>query len=829
MFMKNFKNHVIFLVLALLAFLPLKAAQVPSLNASEIQLALKKMKVIGSALYIAAHPDDENTALLAYLSKEKMFQTGYLSITRGDGGQNLIGTEANELLGILRTQELLAARRIDGAEQFFTRAVDFGYCKTPDEALDFWGKEEILGDIVRIIRQFKPDIIITRFTPDLGSHGHHRASAILAIEAFQAAANPTKFTEQLSTVEVWQPKRILWNAWRPALEGQNVDLAKLPAVDLGSYNTLLGKSYSEISALSRSMHKSQGFGAAPRYGQYLEYFIHLGGDLSRSDIFEGIDSSWKRVPGGANIPKLLDKCLKEWIPESPSDIIPILLETRGKINKLPGSYWKNVKLQELDHIIHSCLGLWLEARADDYYVTPGDSIRVTVRALTRARYPLKLQRVEIPFCNRDTVLDKLLDYNLPLEFSSNLPIPASAEVTRPYWLNGTSSIGRYNISSTDQTGLPENDPVLEARLTLKVDNETLLFTIPVVYKWTDPVQGERFRQVMISPPAFASFKEKIYIFPNQGSKLIEVDIETIHQESPSEIILEAPAGWLVEPTKVALNNKEKNSSVRFKVTPPRYSSTVSAGVILPDLYKTPFYNEAIIDYSHIPYQVVFSPAEVKLARININPTALNVGYIMGSGDEIPQMLAQMGINVTLLDERNFAATTLSNLKAIVIGIRAYNTQDWLKTAQPALLNYVRSGGTLVVQYNVSRGLILENLGPFPFNISRDRVSGEDAPVSFLLPNHPILNFPNKIEPKDFEGWIQERGLYFADEWDGIYETPLASNDPGEEARSGGLLYCRYGNGVYIYTGYAFFRQLPAGVSGAYRLFINMISARAGNE
>jgi LmbE family N-acetylglucosaminyl deacetylase len=829
MIMKNFKYRLILPVFAFFIILPLKAAQLPSLNASEIQLALKKMKVIGSTLYLAAHPDDENTALLAYLSKEKMLQTGYLSITRGDGGQNLIGTEANGLLGILRTQELLSARRIDGAKQFFTRAVDFGYCKTPEEALDTWGKEEILGDIVWIIRQFKPDIIITRFTPDLGGHGHHRASAILAIEAFQAAADPTKFAEQLSTVDVWQPKRIVWNAWRRALEGENVDLTKLPSVDLGSYNSLLGKSYREMSALSRSMHKSQGFGDAPRYGQYLEYFIHLGGDLTRSDIFEGIDTSWRRVPGGSDIPKLLDKSLKEWNSESPSDIIPILLETREKIKELPSSYWKNIKLGELDHIIHACLGLWLEARADDYYVAAGDRLHVTFRALTRTRYPLKLESVEIPFCNRDTLLDKLLDYNLPLEFGSNLPIPTSAEITRPYWLSNASSLGRYNISSTEQTGLAENNPVLEARFTLRLDNETMVFTIPVVYKWTDPVEGERFRQIMISPPAFASFKEKIYIFPNQRSKMIEVAIETLDREYPSEIQFEAPAGWLVEPTRIALNSQEKNSSVQFKVTPPRYSSTVTAGVILPDLYQTPFYKEAVIDYSHIPFQVLFSPTEVKLARINIKPIAVNVGYIMGSGDEIPQILAQMGINVTLLDERNFSTTNLYKFKAIVIGIRAYNTQNWLKTAQPVLMNYVKNGGTLVVQYNVSRGLILDNLGPFPFSISRDRVSREEATVSFLRPNHPILNVPNKIQPADFEGWIQERGLYFAKEWDLLYETPLASNDPGEEARSGGLLYCKYGNGIYIYTGYAFFRQLPAGVSGAFRLFMNMISARASNE
>lgn len=682
---------------------------------------------------------------------------------------------------------------------------------------------------MRIIRQFKPDILITRFTPDLGGHGHHRASAILSIEAFRAAGDPAKFPEQLSTLEVWQPKRIVWNAWRPALEGQDIDINKLPHVDLGSYNPFLGISYREISAVSRSMHKSQGFGAAPRYGQYLEYFSHLGGDLSQTDIFGGVDASWNRVPGGSDLPKMFDKILEQWNPESPANIVPLLLDTRGKINKLPESYWKNVKLAELDQIIYSCLGLWLEARADDYYIAAGETVKVTFRALTRARYSLKLGRVEIPFCNQDTVLDRTLDYNLPLEFSSNLPIPASAEVTQPYWLKGESSGGRYSISSAEQSGLPENEPFLEARFTLQLGNESIPFTIPVVYKWTDPVQGERFRQVMISPPAFASFKEKIYIFPNQNSKLIEVDIKNAGEKSPAAIVLEAPAGWLVEPPRISLNSNQKNSSIQFKVTPPRYTSAVSASLVLPDLYQTPVYNEEIIDYSHIPFQVLFSPAKVTLTRINFNTGPLTVGYIMGSGDVIPQILKQLGINVTILDERNFSATKLANFRAIITGIRAYNTQDWLKTAQPMLMNYVRNGGTLIVQYNVSRGLILDNLGPFPFDISRDRISKEEAAVTFSMPNHPILNYPNKIEPKDFDGWVQERGLYFADQWDRIYDTPLSSHDPGEEPRSGGLLYCKYGNGVYIYTGYAFFRQLPAGVGGAYRLFMNMISSRITNE
>jgi len=795
------------------------------MNSAELQLALKKMKVLGSVLYIAAHPDDENTALLAYLSKEALLQTGYLSVTRGDGGQNLIGKESNSLLGVLRTQELLAARRIDGATQFFTRAIDFGYSKTPEEALETWGKNGILSDMVWIIRQFKPDILITRFTPDIGGHGHHRASAILAIEAFRAAADPSRFPEQLAEVDIWQAKRVVWNAWRPALEDQNLDVNKLPMVDLGKFNILLGKSYGEIAAQSRSMHKSQGFGAAPRRGTYPEYFIHLGGDVTQSDLFDGIETSWNRIQGGESIAKLLDRALKEWIPENPRHILPILFELRRKIDEINDPHWKNIKLKEIDQIIRSCLGLWIEATADRYYVTPGDSVRVKFEVINRSDYPLILERVEIPFCQHDTLVDKRLTNNIPVEFTGYLPISATAEVTRPYWLKGNSGFGAYDISQPEFIGKPENDPPIEALFILQAGREKIINRIPVLYKWTDPVQGERYRQVMIAPSMTAAFREKLYIFPNQTAKSIEIDLSTIHPETGIEMTLESPAGWLIRPE---INPLASITSTSFNITPPQYASTVSAALIHPNSNSKPFYQESILDYPHIPFQALFAPAEVKLVRLDLKYPSLKVGYIMGSGDDIPPILIQLGIKVTLLTEQNISTTNLSQFNTIITGIRAYNTQSWLTSVQPLLLNYVKTGGTLVVQYNVTRGLVLNNLGPFPFQISRDRVSNENSAVSFLLPTHPLLNVPNKIMLSDFDGWVQERGLYFAGEWDRIYETPLASGDPGEQSLAGSILYCKYGRGIYIYSGLAFFRQLPAGVSGAYKIFLNMISAR-GNS
>jgi LmbE family N-acetylglucosaminyl deacetylase len=796
-----------------------------NMNSAEILLALKKLRVLGSALYIAAHPDDENTALLAYLSKEKLVRTGYLSLTRGDGGQNLIGTETAELLGVLRTQELLAARRVDGAEQFFTRAIDFGYSKNPEETLQIWEREKILSDMVWIIRQFRPDIIITRFTPDQGGHGHHCASAILALEAFRAAGDANRFPEQLTLLETWQSRRIFWNTWRPAIEQQKLNVKELSVEDIGSYNHLLGKSYGEIAAISRSNHKSQGFGAAPRRGTYLEYFQLLEGDSLRPDIFAGIDLSWKKIRGGAAIDSLIQLALQKFEPEHPAQIIPILLEIQKKIKHIPDQYWKEQKQQELLQIIRSCLGLWMEANANKYYVAVGDSLRIILNTINRSDFPLILKMVKYPFSAVDTVIQKPLQNNIPLELKLQVMIPSSSEISQPYWLKKRPAKGSFNIDNAALTGRAENSVPLAFTVILLTAEEELSFTIPVTYKWTDEVDGEKIRRVVITPAIIASFREKIYVFPNNEPRQVEVVIKSMKKNNSGTIRLNLPSGWSSSPLQYNYHFLKiaDEQNYRFMIQPPQQENTQTVQLLSGKDQAISCYQLNTIDYRHIPIQTVFAETETRFIRLNYPLSEKKIGYIMGSGDEIPQILSQSGFQVTQLNSYEVENSELSNYNAIITGVRAYNTNRWLKTGHKKLLEYVKKGGILINQYNVSRELVVDSIGPYPLQISRDRVSVEEAPVHFLLPEHQLLNRPFKITSADFDGWVQERGLYFAGSWDSTaYQTPLGCNDPGEEMKSGGLLYTTYGKGVYIYTGFSFFRQLPAGIPGALKLFINLL-------
>jgi len=802
-----------------------------SMNSAEILLALKKLRILGSALYIAAHPDDENTALLAYLSKERLVRTGYLSLTRGDGGQNLIGTETEELLGVLRTQELLAARRIDGAEQFFTRAIDFGYSKNPEETLQIWEREKILADMVWIIRQFRPDIIVTRFTAEQGGHGHHRASALLAMEAFKAAGDPNRFPEQLSILKTWQPRRIFWNTWRPAIEQQKLDVNKLSVEDIGTYNQLLGKSYGEISAISRSNHKSQGFGAAPRRGTYLEYFQLLDGDSLRPDIFAGIDLSWKKIPAGAGIDSLIQLAIQKFDPQQPTKLVPMLLDISNRINKTLDEYWREQKKQEVLQIIRSCLGLWLEASADKFYVAAGDSLRITLNTINRSDFPLIFKSVRAPFSSADTVIQKSLSNNLPLEIKFPLLIPAQTPVSRPYWLINKHPKGSFNVSDPALTGKAEDSPSLYFTVILQAGTGELEYQIPVIYKWTDDVDGEKMRRVLITPEITAAFREKIYVFPNNDSREVEIIVKSLKKNCSGSIRLQLPPGWSSSPKLHSYHffklNEEQN--YRFTIQPPREETALTVQLLSGNGEAIPCYQLKTIDYKHIPIQTIFTETEARFVRLNFSSAQKKIGYIMGSGDEIPQVLNQSGFRVTQLTSFEIENSNLSTFDAIITGVRAYNTNGWLASGHKKLLDYVKQGGILIDQYNVSREMVLDSIGPYLFQISRDRVSVEAAPMQFLQPDHQLLNYPFKITQTDFTGWIQERGLYFAGSWDSTsYQTPLGCNDPGEDLKKGGLLYATYGRGVYIYTGFAFFRQLPAGVPGALKLFINLLYADTKN-
>jgi LmbE family N-acetylglucosaminyl deacetylase len=832
------------------------------LDAAEIQMALSRLRVLGSALYVAAHPDDENTAFLTWLTRGRQMRAAYLSLTRGDGGQNLIGSETGEALGLIRSQELLAARRVDGAEQYFTRALDFGYSKRADETLEIWGHQAILSDLVWTIRSVRPDIIVTRFPTDsTAGHGHHQASAILAEEAFHAAADSTRFREQLVYVKPWQARRLVWNAFRFDPTRAQPGEVSYVTVDLGAYNPLLGRAYTEIAAESRSMHKSQGFGASERRGPVPNHFVHRAGDQARTDLFDGVATDWSRIPGGERVDRILADAQKRFRPESPAKIVPTLLKAHAAIVELEtragdaADPWIAIKRQELLDLIASCSGLWLEAIAQAPRAVPGGEVRVQLSALNRSDVAFMLERIDLPhgvkamdpeppattmasdtagtpLVARGEVRERELPDNQPVQAEARIPLPADQRDTQPYWLRRPTLSGRFDVGDFGLLGRAENPPPLLARFVLRVGNEQLTFERPVVYRWTDPVQGERYRPLEIGPPAAVRLERSVYLFPTRDPREILVSVEAGDQPVVGTLKLVVPEGWRVTPADHPVElARLAEAGARFTVYPP--DAGLRGGIeplvgwltaVLESEGKQYSNDIQRLDYEHIPIQTHFPKAEARLVRADVQKIGSEIGYVMGPGDEVADALTQMGYRVSLLQDDEIGSGNLARFDAIVVGVRAYNTRSRLRALQAKLLDYVARGGTLVVQYQTADRALDGKLGPLPFTISRQRVSVENAEVRFPNAQHPALVRPNLITAADFTGWVQERGLYFAHPWDSGYDAVLSANDPGESPRDGGLIYARHGKGVFIYTGYAWFRQLPAGVPGAYRLFANLVSA-----
>lgn len=806
--------------------------------AGEILLNLKKLNVVGSVLYVAAHPDDENTLLLSYMAKERLARTGYLSLTRGDGGQNLIGPEQGEYIGLIRTQELLAARRVDGPEQFFSRAYDFGFSKSTDEAVRTWGQDQILADVVWRIRTFRPDIIITRFPPDArAGHGHHSASGYLAEEAFKIAGDPTKFPEQLAYTKPWQPKRVMWNVFIPSafMSNRKPDEAgNLVGIETGLYNPLLGKSYGEIAAESRSQHKSQGFGVSANRSTRIDYLLTKNGDPMQQDPFDGVDMTWKRVKNSENVQAIIARLIADYKPDRPAASVPQLVELYRALNGLDTrEIIVQSKINEVEKLIQQCLGLWFETNPADYAATPGERIRLNTNVVGRtSEVPVKLIRVRDEVAGRDTTLNLTLKPNEVVLLPATVGIPANQPISQPYWLEKPIQKGVFQVADQRLIGLPENPPALTTQFTFEIAGQTFTFSRPWIYKFTDPVDGEIYRPFVVQPAVMTNIAEKVYAFADNNPKTVEAVVKAGRAGVSGTLALSAPAGWQVTPAQAPFDLKDKGQEARltFTVSPTGKNAvdgrlqavaTTSAGQFT--------HGVRLVEYKHIPTQTNFPPSEAKLVRLDVKTTAKNIGYIMGAGDEVPVALRQMGCTVTMLDPAELSKD-LSRFDAIVVGVRAYNTEDHLKFYQAKLLDYVKNGGTMIVQYVtaggggvVANGMKVNQIGPYPFTIGRDRITEEDAKVTFLNPQHPLLNKPNKITDADFTGWVQERGIYFAVDPDKAYEPIFSMADTNEAAKTGSLIYAKYGKGHFMYTGLVFFRELPAGVPGAYRLMANMIS------
>lgn len=778
-----------------------------SLTSSEILHEIQGLKVLGSVLYVAAHPDDENTTLISYLAKGAQVETAYLSLTRGDGGQNLIGPQLREELGVIRTQELLAARRVDGGRQFFTRADDFGFSKSPEETLLLWDREAVLSDVVWAIRSFQPDVIVTRFSPEpADTHGHHTASAILALEAFEAAADPTKFPEQLERVPVWQAERLLWNVSAWHYRNQGLEFKPGPdfmSLKVSDFNPLLGRSYAEIAAASRSMHKSQGFGSAPSRQEQVEYFKPLAGTRA-SSLLDGIDTTWSRLEGGAEIEQALDSIVASYDSAAPYKSVKALLQLRRRLSTMAPSLRVVQKMEKLDRIVAACLGLRLRAQAESVQIFPHTQAKVELRAYQQSPLAVRWQKEPLlPGVERAAV--------------ANLSVPEKP--SHPYWLDG-------RFQDWDLRNSPEGRPALSTTFTLEIEGETLAFEVPVTYGKVDPVEGEVIEPVSITPALSVRMKEELQLFPDQRAKQVTVLVTAL--QGPvrgARVHLEVPAGWSVSPSERLLDLPTAGSemSASFELTPPEKPTVgviepvvISQGMTYQQTYRA-------LKFSHIPRQVLNPKAQMRVVRLELATKGRKVGFLPGAGDAIPEALTLMGYEVQTLAPADLRRLSSFDLDALVLGVRAFNVIEEMPGLLDPLFAYVKKGGTLVVQYNTSRGLKSEQLAPFGLTLSRDRVTDERAAVTILAPEHPVVLGPNRLSESDFEGWVQERGLYFAGDWGAEFTPILAAHDPGEAPLKGGLLVARYGEGHLVYTGYSFFRQLPAGVPGAFRLFANLVS------
>ena len=810
-------KKISFLAILFTTTLFAQAPKKPSTN--EIYEKVQKLNFLGKVLYVAAHPDDENTKLITYFSNHYHANTAYLSLTRGDGGQNLIGPELREKLGAIRTQELLAARRIDGGTQYFTRANDFGYSKEPNETFSIWNKKEVLADVVQAIDNFQPDIIINRFdyrTPGT-THGHHTASAMLSLEAYDL-------------VKV-KPKRLFFNTswWFYGSEEKfnKANKSKLLSINANVYYPILGKSNHEIAALSRSQHKCQGFGSIGTRGDDLEYLELIKGNLpSKDNLFEGIDTSWNRIKGGKEIAKILLPIQENFNFKNPASHLPQLVKAYQLIQNIEDEHWKKNKTEEIKSIIEACAGLYLEAISSVELATPNSNIEISIEAINRSNTTIKLNSVSLLNKinqNIDIQLNNNEKYSKNFEFK----IPENWPLSNLFWLNEPQQNGLYTVSNPALRNLPELNNPFPVVFELEIENQKINITKNLTFKKNEPNDGETYTPLVVVPKFAVELTSNVYVFSANQTKEVQVKVTAFEDNASGYVSLQLPNGWISDVKKIptAVVGKNESFLVSFNVTSPGFDSEVNIKAIVESNDK--IYDKSLIqiDYKHIPKQTILENSVAKFVNLDIKTTGKNIGYIMGAGDEVGKNLENLDYKVTYINPKEITIENLKKFDAVIVGIRAFNVLDELKFKNKVLFEYTNQGGNVIVQYNTTNNLLTNNLAPYSIALSRDRVTNENAEVKFLQPNHPALNSPNKITSKDFESWVQERGLYFPNKWDNEFIPILAMHDNGEEETKGSLLIAKYGKGNYIYTGISFFRELPEGVSGAYKLLANLIALK----
>jgi len=804
------------------------------LNGSAILHELRGFNTLGSVLYVAAHPDDENTHVITYLARGRGYRTAYLSLTRGDGGQNLLGPQLRDALGVARTQELLAARRLDGGRQYFTRARDFSYSKDYRATLRIWDEQAVLADVVRVIRVFRPDVIVTRFSPEPGdTHGHHTASAVLAVEAFKLAGDPRAFPEQLAELTPWQPKRILHNRGGPLGSAASVpDGPGVVRLDVAGTDPVLGETFASIAARSRGMHKTQGFGTDGPGGsggdaRRIESFVPLGGELATRDLLDGVDTTWHRLPGGAEIGHMTDAAIARFNPDAPAASVPALLTIRRRLSRLPADPVVSDKRQQLDRILQSCLGLEVETVADRAEVVPGEIVKMRHTATVRSGARVRWMAVRYPTTQRALTAAIDLPRNRPIVREASQKLPATARPSQPYWLRHEGTAGLFRVDDTSLIGQPDNPPVFPIEYVFEIGDQVLVIPGEPVLAGDAGTAGAH-RRLEVIPPVSVRFLSTVELFAPGAARPVTVELTAARPGAAGTVRLAAPRDWTISPPSQAfqLTAAGEHAQATFTVTAPPRPDTAALEASL-EIDGVRFNHQRLeVRYDHIPLQVLHPPAIGKAVSLELAIRGHRIGYLPGAGDDVAECLERMGYAVTPLTGADLTADRLRPLDAVVIGIRAFNTRGDLGPHLPALFAYVEAGGTLVAQYNQDnpRDKLADDwLAPFQLRISRSRVTDERAPVTILAADHPSLASPNRITGADFDGWVQERGLYFPDQWDERFTAVLASADPGEPLLRGGLLVARHGKGYFVYTTLSWFRQLPEGVPGAYRLFANLVS------
>ncbi|MEX2155154.1 MAG: PIG-L family deacetylase [Gemmatimonadaceae bacterium] len=818
-------------------------------------------------LLIGAHPDDEDTFLISWLSRGRHVQTAYLSLTRGDGGQNLIGNELGEALGVIRTEELLAARRIDGALQYFTRAYDFGFSKDTVDTYNHWPKDSILGDVVRVVRAFRPHVIVAVFsgTPRDG-HGHHQVSGILAREAYDVASDTGRFPiDKFGTS--WTPLKF----YRAARFNQQ---AGTLSFDVGEYSPLLGRSYAEIAGESRSQHKSQGFGALQRKGPLLNYLRREASRVneqspaaSEKTLFDGLDTTWARfrsTVSDARARAALDSLHSAFAavrvafdPFAPEKLIaplsraalwvrsicpPNTVNACERVERSEGGSRRTVLHADLAASVDNAririlnalrIGSGISIEATSLEVLPLDTIiPILVSIYNRGRDTVAVSG-GMASGHRGTSISmtRLLP---PAEVLRDTLIGRVDSILQPWWLAGGKGTGMFVLPGS---ATAENRLAVYPGVSYGVDlggrsmAETISLVAPVVFRYADDVRGEVQHPVSSAPFVTVALDQQNQYAQSSAPLDREIAVRLRSADPNPRVVrvtLALPRGLTADSATrtTRLGGYDARQVVAFRVRGRLPAGDHRIAAFAESNGATFRTGYQLIDYDHIRRQRIYRPAEIRVSAVDVRvPAALRVGYIAGVSDNVAPALAQLGIPVTVIPASDLARTPLSGFTTVVVGPRAYEAHPELVAANPRLLDFARKGGTLVVQYGQYE-MMQPGIMPFPVTIARPhhRVTHEDAPVTILDPNAREMTLPNRIGDRDFAGWVQERALYMPRTFDERYRALLAMSDPGESANRGAILVAPLGEGVYIYTTLSFFRQLPAGVPGGARLFVNLLSA-----